>query len=209
VGHDDRAVAYVADDPPDLPSQESAPTLSLSDTPTLTHHIYLPSFRKATLPLTETLKTRYLLVEYWIHKHGDENCGPPVCVDFPAYSFHPSSGVLTVYRSNPALEKVDVGYVGSGVSIGGGLGGGVVSHLMTFATCPFTSSDIVLHAFDATGTVFLERADQAFTLTAGTEWISRTVAVYENPAAPDCTVTTTHRIANYAFQQRDKIEYHR
>ena len=209
AGQGDRAVAHVADEPPDLPPQESASALSLSDTPTLTHPVYLPALRKATLPLTETLKTRYLFVETWTHQHGDENCGPPIFIDFPTYSFHPPSGVLNVYYGNPVLEKDDVGYVGSGDSLSGGLGGGASSYLTTFETCPFTRSEIVLRAFDATGTVFLERAGEAITLTAGTEWISRTVAAYKDPVTRGCVVTTTHRITNYAFQERDTIEYYR
>lgn len=209
AGHDDRAVAYVANEPPALPLQESAPTLSLSDTPTLTHPVYLPSLRKATVPLTETLKTRYLLVEYWTHQHGEENCGPPIFIDFPTYSFHPPSGVLNVYYGNPVLEKDDVGYVGSGDSLSGGLGGGISSYLTTFETCPFTRNEIVLRSFDETGTVFLDRAGEAIILIAGAEWISSTVAAYKDPVTRGCIVTTTHRITNYAFQARDKIEYHR
>ena len=179
---------------------------AISGTLTLTQRVYLPFTVFSPLPLTETLKTRYLFVEYWTHEASEGDCGPSLCIDFPSYAFCPETGELGVYWGNPELGAEDIGYVGRGRSLGG-TNCGEASQLTAFEALPVVVDEVTLSAVEDSGTVSLTRQGEAIRLRPHTYWISRTVAVRATVWG-SCTVTTTRYIANYAFQDRGKIVYY-
>lgn len=176
---------------------------------TLTHPIYVPFVRTDLLPITETLKTRYLLVEYWTDRESGGDCGPSICIDFPGYSFYPPTGELALYFGNSELSADDAGYIGSGISLRG-TNCGASSQLATFEELPFSTElfymgSMTLHSVDGTGAISMVRDGETIDLKSQARWISSTVAAQET-AWGVCTVTTTQHVANYGFQHRGKID---
>ena len=104
------------------------------------------------------------------------------------------------------LDDDDIGYIGSGESLDG-LCGGVCSQLIRIQSCPVTEDGITLRYADETGTVTLEREGEEIVLGAGEAWVSDEEVEVWDWMDPGCVVTSTHRITNYAFQERDKIEF--
>jgi hypothetical protein len=186
-------------------------TFKVTGTLSLSHRVYLP-FANKNFPIPIQIpEGKYLLVEYWTHRVLGANC-PGLCIDFPTYYFDPQSGELALYTigtPDPALMlgDDDVGYAGSGVSHGG-TGCGASSDLTRVAYCPFAQGSTTLRYVDESGTVTLERKGQVIVLGAGETWVSEEeIEEWWEGSIPPCVVTSTHRITNYAFQDRDKIVF--
>ncbi len=195
----------------DVVSRAAFPRFSsafrMTGTLTLSHKIYLPFESKNFPSLIQVPQGKYLLVEYWTRHILGVHC-PGICIDFPTYYFDIQSGELVIQpigSPNPALGDDDIGYVGSGISVGG-TGCGAYSVLTTVQACPFSRNGITLYDVDEAGTASLGRAGQMIVLKAGETWLEEEVEVWESDH-PECVVTSTHRITNYAFQDRDKIIY--
>ena len=173
-----------------------------------THWIYLPFACKSFPPVIQVPEGEYLFVEYWTHSVLDVNCVGQ-CVDFPAYHFDPQSGELTIYTTHPpdpalVLDDDDIGYIGSGVSLGG-VGGGANSSLIKIQGCPLSKDGITLRYVDEAGAVTLEREGEVIVLQAGEAWVSDEEIDTWDWLGSGCVVTSTHYISNYAFQDRNKI----
>jgi hypothetical protein len=193
-----------------LPAQHPS-TIRASETLTLPPQAYLPLVCENYPPVIQVPEGEYLLVEYWTHSVLGANC-EGLCIDFPAYSFNPQSGVLTIYPPDSSLVLADdeIGYVGSGESLSG-VGSGACSDLTKIQQCPLTTcgagADIALRYVDETGTTTLEREGEVITLEPGETWVSAEEIEVWDWNGEGCVVTCTHYIANYAFQDRDKIIY--
>lgn len=189
---------------------EDCEMASPTSTLILSFTTYLPMVSKAPGPLTQTLQTHYLLVENWFQIKEGENCQSS-CIDFPMYYFDPVSGVLRVYRAFPAfiLGTEDIGFIGRGVGVSTIDGcGGASSRLYKFQEMPFTLDTMTLHTVSLTGTVEVDYEGELVSLQPNEVWIvSQTVSETTTSDGLPCVFTTTHRITNYAFQERDKIIY--
>jgi hypothetical protein len=189
----------------------SPATFKLTGTLSLSHRVYLP-FANKNFPIPVHIpEGKYLLVEYWTHRVLGTHC-PGLCIDFPTYYFDSQSGELSLYTigaPDPALVlgDDDVGYAGSGVSHGG-TGCGASSNLTRVAHCPFAQGSTTLRYVDESGTVTLEREGQVIVLGTGETWVGEEeIEEWWEGSIPQCIVTSTHRITNYAFQERDKIVF--
>ena len=186
----------------DTPTQASPSTGRVTETLTPTY-IYLPLVCRNFPLVIQVPEGKYLFVEYWTHSVLGVNC-PILCIDFPTYHFDPQSGELTTYTTNPPLLDDDVGYIGSGESLGG-VGMGASSHLIRIQWCPWPEDGITLRYVDEAGTVTLEREGEVIVLEANETWVSDEETEVWDGMEPECVVTSTHYITNYAFQDRDKI----
>jgi len=171
-----------------------------------THQVHLPVIDKTSPPITETLKTKYLFVEYWVHMEASQDCPwPAAMTSIPVYSFHSNSGVLIVFP--PSLDLVlqadDMGYMGVGTSAGYWTG----NSLRRFQETPVSrGEEMTLHTIDNAGFISLEYLSETITLAPRASWISSTIS--QTSEITTCFVTTTEHITNYAFQYRNKIEYY-
>jgi hypothetical protein len=175
-----------------------------SATSPFTHQVYVPLIVRTFLPLTETLKTRYLFVEHWRHIESSEDCPWPTLTSIPVYSFHRDSEVLIVYPPDPELrlQADDIGYIGEGASSGYLF----ANFLYRVQQTPFSVGEMTLNDVDDAGSISLEYAGRAIALAPTESWIFTTIS--QTTDITTCVVTTTDRISNYAFQRRDKIEYY-
>lgn len=191
----------------DMPSQSSPSAVRATEPLTLTEQIYPPFARRNFPPVVHVPEGKYLLVEYWTHNVLGVNCAG-LCIDFPTYYFNPQSSELTVYLPGSALvlDEDDIGYIGSGESLGG-VGSGAVSHLTKIQSCPSSIDGITLHYVDETGTITLEHESEVIILEAGEAWMSDEETEVWDWLGAGCTVTSTDYITNYAFQDRDQIIY--
>jgi len=184
--------------------------MSPTSTLILSFTTYLPMVSRAPVPLTQTLQSHYLWVENWLQVEEGENCQSP-CIDFSIYYFDPASGVLRVYRAFPAfiLEADDIGFIGQGVGVSSIDGcGGASNRLYKFQEMPFALDTMTLHTVSLTGTVKIEYEGELVSLQPNEAWlVSQTVSETTTSDGLPCVFTTTHRITNYAFQERDKIVY--
>ena len=160
------------------------------------------------LPIQEP-EGQYQFVEYWTHRVLGRGCSP-LCIDFPTYNFYPPSGALVIYFAaftSPtlALDDDDIGYFGSGTSLSGA-GCGASSGLTKIRAYPFSQDGITLHSVDPTGTLTLLREGELILLGADEAWRREEVEVWDALDA-DCVVTSTYRITNYGFEDRDKIVF--
>jgi len=164
----------------------------------------MPLIVRTYLPLTETLKTRYLFVEHWRHIERSEDCPWPTLTSIPVYSFHRDSGVLIIYPPDPELrlQADDIGYIGVGASSGYLF----TNFLYRIQQAPFSVGEMTLNDVDDAGSISLEYAGGAITLDPTESWIFTTIS--QTADINTCVMTTTDRITNYAFQRRDKIEYY-
>jgi hypothetical protein len=172
-----------------------------TNTLTTTHYVYLPLSITSPPPLSETLKSRYLFVEHWTYREGRGDCGPKVSIDFPGYSFDNVTGILSVFFQN-RLEATDIGYLGTGLGLGGTLGCGVSSHLTSFAALPLHQDRVTLRSVDPLGTVSIEWGGLIMALTPGTSWTMTIEKIGES-----CVISTTEIILNRGFQERRNITY--
>ena len=181
----------------------SSASTHLSSTSPLTYYVYLPSVSRGIPPITETLKSKYLFVERWAIVESNEYCDSSAA-SLPVYSFDSYNGILIIYRTSPELklQASDMGYIGYGAA-GGGY---YTQNLSKFHAIPFSAGGLTLTSIYADGTVSLEYASESITLESGSKWISSTVSQPSGSGA--CVITTTQRIINYAFQNRDKITYY-
>lgn len=183
----------------DAPPQFSIASIKATKAFTPTDYVYLPVVCDNFPPIIHVPEGKYLFVEHWTHSVLGEECAS-ICIDFPAYYFDWQSGKLaTTYSPESALvlSEDDVGYIGSGESLGGG---GAVGELTKIERCPLSKGDITLHYVDEAGTVTLERKNETIVLEAGEDWVSdEEVEIWEWLGA-GCVATSTHRITNYAFQ---------
>lgn len=92
------------------------------------------------------------------------------------------------------LADDDIGYWGSGQSLSGG-GHGTCSGL----------TRIQLQYVDEAGTITVQRGNETIVLEAYEAWLSDEETEIWDWMGEDCVVTSTHRMTNYAFQDRDKI----
>ena len=204
LGNDGRVTAGIGAARDTYP-QISPSTVSATETLTLTAQIYLPLACKNFPLVIQVPEGKYLFVEYWTNSVLGANC-PVMCIDFPTYHFDPQSGELTIYTTNPPLLDDDIGYIGSGESLEG-VGMGTNSHLTRIQWCPWLEDDITLRSVDETGTITLERESEVIVLEANGAWVSDEEIEVWDGMDPECVVTSTHYITNYAFQDRDKIIY--
>jgi hypothetical protein len=180
-------------------------TIRATGTWTPTWQIHFPLVPRDFPLVVQVPEGQYLFVEYWTRSVLGADC-PGLCIDFPTYYFDPQSGELAVYVPLSALDDDDVGYVGSGHSLGG-MGCGASSGLTKIRWCPFPQDDITLRYVDETGTITLERESKVIVLGAGEAWVSDEEPETWDWLGTKCVVTSTHYIANYAFQDRNKIVY--
>jgi hypothetical protein len=190
--------------------QSSSSMVKVSETLTLSYHIYLPSTCRNFPPVIQMPEGEYLFVEYWTHSALGEDCAGQ-CIDFPAYLFDPQSGELTIYTTDPpepalVLNDGEIGYIGSGLSLGG-VGCGVNSSLAKIQHCPLSQDGITLRYVDESGVAILERQGETVVLKPGEVWVSDEETEIWDWLGAGCIVTSTHYISNYAFQDRDKIVY--
>ena len=82
---------------------------------------------------------------------------------------------------------------------------GASSHLIRIQWCPWPEDGITLRYVDEAGTVTLEREGEVIVLEADEAWVSDEETEVWDWMNPECVVTSTHYITNYAFQDRDKI----
>lgn len=200
LGFSDSAVAVSRKSRSDPLSPVST---QLSSTSPITYYAYLPSIGRNIPPLTQTLKSKYLFVERWGIVESNEHCDSNA-LSLPIYSFDPYNGILIIYPANPELklQASDIGYIGHGI----GAGGYYANNLGRFHDIPFSAGGLTLTTVCDDGTVSLEYASESITLESGGKWISSTVSQPSGNGA--CVITTTQRITNYAFQNRDKIIYY-
>jgi len=120
--------------------QRPIAALQLSETFPLTYHVFLPIVGRDPLPITETLKSKYLFVEHWATVERSEQCSYEGLASLPTYSFSPLDGKLTIYVSSPELklQTDDVGYIGCGV----GGGGYYANYLYKFRNVPFSACSL-------------------------------------------------------------------
>jgi hypothetical protein len=209
LGYSDQ-VAAGADVARSVSARFSSPAVALTPTFTASHWVYLP-FAGADFPRPIRVpEGEYLLVEYWEHNVLGASC-EGLCIDFPTYGFDPQSGELFFYASNspdPALVlgDDDAGYVGSGESLGGA-GYGASSGLTKISSCPLSQDGVTLRHVSEGGTVTLERQGQTIILAPGETWVSEEQVEVWDWMNPACVVTSTQRLTNYGFQDRDKIVY--
>jgi len=175
---------------------------------TLTYWIYLPFACRNFPPVIQVPEDKYLLVEYWAHSVLGVNC-EGLCIDFPTYHFDPQSDELIIYTTLPpepalVLDNDDIGYIGSGTSLGG-VGCGANSDLTKIQRCPLSKDGITLRYVDETGTITLERKSEVIVLGADEVWVSDEEIEIWDWLGAECAVTSTCYITNYAFQDRDKI----
>jgi len=191
----------------DMSSQSSSSAVRTTEPLTLTEQIYLSFACRDFPPVIHVPDGEYLLVEYWTHSVLGVNCAG-LCIDFPTYHFNPQSGELTVYLPESALvlDEDDIGYIGSGESLGG-VGCGATSHLTRTQSCPSSIDGTTLHYVDETGTITLEHESEVIVLEAGEAWMSDEKTEVWDWLGTGCVVTSTDYITNYAFQDRDKITY--
>ena len=175
-----------------------------SETLILTHSVYLPLVGKTSPPLTETLKSKYVLVEHNTSVKYSEDCSLVALVSLPVYYYDSGSGILTIYPSGSELklQTDDMGYVGRWI----GGGGYYANYLNRFQTVPYEGNSLTLNAVSDDGTVSIDYMTTTITLPSNTDWVSQTVS-YESDQ-PECVMTYTNHIINYAFQERDKIVYY-
>jgi hypothetical protein len=159
--------------------------------------IFLP---RVTSPPTANL---YLFVERWLTSDLGPGC-QPTHVDGPVYGFAPASGRLHVWNEEtPRLEETDLGYYGAGIQLSGmGSGGG--SGLTRIVNLTFKQDDVEIVSADQWGTIAIRLGAETIDLAPGSERRWQTVESDD----PPCVITTTHRISNFGFQDRAKIEYH-
>jgi hypothetical protein len=188
----------------------SSQAVVLTPTFTASHWIYLP-FTSSVFPRpVRAPEGEYLLVEFWTHSVLGASC-ERLCIDFPIYSFDPQSGELIFYApysQDPelALGDDEAGYLGSGESRGG-VGCGANSSVTKISSCPLSQDGVTLLQVDEAGTVNLERQGQVIVLAPGETWISEDQVETWDWMNPACVVTSTQRLTNYGFQDRDKIVY--
>ena len=193
------------------PPAQSPSTIRTAETLIPTSQVYLPFVYRNFSPVIQGPEGEYLLVEYWTHSVLGVNC-EGLCIDFPTYSFDSQSGVLTIDLPDPALVLADdeIGYVGSGESLGG-VGCGAFSDLSKIRQCPLTvygaGADVTLRHVDGAGAITLEREGEVITLGPGEAWVSAEEIEVWDWNGEGCVVTRTHYITNYAFQDRDGIIY--
>lgn len=197
-------------------SRPSSGTLGLFRSATLTildddarSHIYLPlvSDSSSAIHIPEGM---YQFIEFWRHSVLGEGCSP-LAIDFPTYFFDSHSGELFIdARAYPtttmALGDDDYGYFGSGASLGG-VGQGAYSGLFIIHAYPFSKEGITLRRVDETGAVTLEREGTVMVLAADEAWTSDEEIKTWTDLGVECVVTTTHRISNYGFEDREKIVF--
>lgn len=192
------------------PPRISTSAVRATDTLTLPYQIYLPFACRNFPPLVQVPEGEYLFVEYWTHSVLGVSCAG-LCIDFPAYYFDPQSGKLAIYTTLPpepalVLDDDDIGFVGSGTSLGG-VGGGASGSLTKIQQCPSSEDGITLHYVDETGAITVEREDKVIVLEPYEVWVSDEEVETWDWLGVGCVVTSTHYITNYAFQDRDKIVY--
>jgi hypothetical protein len=184
--------------------------LDTTVTTTLTTTVYLP-FVCHTIPVVvQVPEGEYLFVESWTHSMLGAGC-EGLCVDFPGYSFDVQGGELDVYTTDPpdpalVLGEYEVGFVGSGVSMGGA-GCGVSSSLDKIERCPWSQDGVELYSVDDAGVVTLKRQGETIVLEPGGVWTGEEETETWDWLGAGCIVTSTHSINNYGFQDRDKITY--
>ncbi len=188
-------------------SSQSSSAVRATEPLTLTEQIYPPFARRNSPPAIHVPDGEYLLVEYWTHSVLGVNCAG-LCIDFPTYHFNPQSGELTVYLPESALvlDEDDIGYIGSGESLGG-VGSGATSHLTRTQSCPLSIDGITLRCVDETATITIEHESEEIVLEADEAWVSDEETEVWDWLGAGCVVTSTDYITNYAFQYRDKITY--
>ncbi|HRV91202.1 MAG TPA: hypothetical protein P5526_03455 [Anaerolineae bacterium] len=164
--------------------------------------IYLPSVQKISPPLSDTLKEKYLLVEHWTTEEWGNDC-PGLVIDFPTYYFDSQTGELFI-TINPTLLSTNMGYLGYGTSLTGA-GAGANSSLSRIEAVPYSISDTTLHAVAAGGQITLTHKSEVIGLLPGTGWISPPLVENGAMGIPECSITTTHRLTNYGFQERSRI----
>ena len=153
----------------DTPPTQSYATIKVTEPVTLSHYTYLPFAGRDFPPVVQVPQGEYLFVENWTHSVLGAGC-ESLMIDFPAYHFDPQSGELILYPpdgSEPdlALGDSEVGYLGSGTSLGG-VGGGATSSLIKIQGLPLSEDDLTLRYVDESGTVTVDRQDDTIKQSA-------------------------------------------
>ncbi len=186
------------------------PTLDTKAATTLTATVYLPFVCDTTPVAVEVPEGEYLLVESWTHSVLGAGC-EGLCIDFPGYSFDVQHGELDVYTTEPpdpalVLGEYDIGFVGSGTSMGGA-GCGVSSGLDKVEHCPWSQDGVELRSVNDAGVVTLTVQGETVVLESGGVWTGEEETETWDWLGAGCVVTSTRSISNYGFQDRDTITY--
>lgn len=149
-----------------------------------------------------SLADRYLFVERWLTSDFGPGC-EPIHIDRFGYRFVPASGYLRVWSADTLrLEESDFGYYGAGTQMSG-MGAGEGSGLSRMVNLPFKGDDLVIVSADEWGAIAVDFEGETIDLAPGSERRWQSV----ESDYPPCVVTTTHRISNFGYQDRSKIDY--
>jgi hypothetical protein len=153
---------------------------------------------------------QYLFLEQHSHSQGELIQGqswPQLHIDFPMYSFNPTSGTLKGNIDFP-IDGNLIAVCGHGSSVRGCLGSGASTAAIGIYDLPYHSENdyLVVTNIDTGGTVSLRYFDSLIVLAPGKEWLSVSTHIDTLMDSLIAKVTYTDRITNYGFLQKSKIQ---
>ncbi len=175
-------------------------------------------------PVTQPPPGEYLFVETWTAVSGTGKL-PRLCIDFPGYTFDPSSGALAPFFGStlPPLLTSVWGFSGSGSSRTGAAGCGAASGLEPIAGLPYTttigigtgftgeygeqlrSAEVELIAITADGQLTAAIDGESMTLAPGQRWSKVVGADLKNDMF-DGHYEITSSVTNYGWHDRARIQ---
>ena len=179
---------------------------------------------QAAAPATQPPPGEYLFVETWTEVSGTGKL-PRLCIDFPGYTFDPSSGALAPFFADtlPALRPSAWGFSGSGSSRTGGAGCGAASSLDPIASLSYTTTvsigtgttgeygeqlrwaEVELIAITADGQLTATIDGETVTLDPGQRWSKVVGADLKNDTF-DGHYEITSSVTNYGWHDRTRIQ---
>jgi hypothetical protein len=140
---------------------------------------------------------RYVFIDHHLFRTGEavgEPCGSGLMIDFPMYSFDRSTGELRGAGTEEVAVNDSLKLVyGSGVSLGGALGGGTSTYLTGVYALPFTKGEVTVVQVTEDGTATLVNGNGTITLAPGGTWTNESV-VTETREFPGSSGICTIRI---------------
>jgi hypothetical protein len=194
------ATATLAPSAPPGTAATQAPTPTLTATLTARPDFTPMPSLEPTPTETPQPEDRYLFLERWEHRERLADC-PRLDLDAVTYSFDSASGILEAW-AQPHLDRADIGYFGSRLSVSG-MGSGSSSSLARIPWVPFTGGEIEVITVTDSGDVVFAAYQRVTVLAPGEEFVWESGFRVER-----CAVRTTLRIRNFGYQDRSKIVYH-
>jgi hypothetical protein len=179
---------------------------------------------QAATPATRPPPGEYLFVETWTAVSGTGKL-PRLCIDFPGYTFDPSSGALAPSFASrlPPLLPSAWGFSGSGHSRTGAAGCGAASDLAPIASLPYSTTvaigtgtageygeqlrwaEVTLIAITADGQLTATIDGETVTLDPGQRWSKVVGAALKNDMF-DGHYEITSSVTNYGWNDRAWIQ---